>query len=364
MSAIDTLRDQIAGIDDRLVELIAERLRIAGEIGRLKKADGLPLRAWHVERAVLERADGKAKAVGAPEELIRGVMRELISASRAQQERGSFSHYSGPAATIAVIGGRGKMGRWFVEFFASQGHRVRIVDAAPPTASEGRIWKLAEAIEGADFALLATPMEATPVLITELAERHYAGVAFDIASLKGPLEEAIRAARVQGLRYASVHPLFGPNTEMLSNRVICICDCGDSEAAARARSLFEDTAATLTTLSFEQHDRIMAQVLGLSHIINIIFTRTLMDAGVSYGELAAIGSTTFHSQMRTTATVMNEDPVLYYAIQRLNPFTPQVYAALSGAVAALTGAVLESRPDEFKRIMDSGREWMGDGHVD
>lgn len=364
MSSIDALRDRIAGIDDRLVELIAERLDVAAEIGRLKKAAGLPLRAWGVERTVLERAERRAQSVGAPEELIRGVMRELISASRAQQERGSYSQYSGPAATIAIVGGRGRMGRWFAEFFGSQGHTVRIVDAAPPAPGEPPPRTLEDAIGGADFALLATPMEATPALIDALAARRFAGIAFDVASLKGPLTAAIEAGRARGLRYASVHPLFGPATRMLSNRVICICDCGDAEAAARVRALFEDTAATLAPLSFEAHDRIMAQVLGLSHVINIIFTRTLMAAGVSFAELTAIGSTTFHSQMRTTATVMNEDPSLYYAIQRLNPFTPQVYAALSAAVEETTAAVMEARAADFERIMRDGRDWMGDGHVD
>src|SRR5262249_36487955 len=120
------------------------------------------------------------------------------------------------------------------------------------------------------------------------------------------------------------------------------------------------TAATLVPLAREQHDRLMSYVLGLSHLLNIVFATALADSGLSYDELKRVGSTTFLSQMRTTAPVARENTELYYAIQRLNAFTPDVHAALSHALETVTDAVRRGDRERFVALMSACHRWVGD----
>lgn len=358
MNELDDLRSRIRDLDERILQLVRERMDHAGRIGRIKKTQGVPLRDWQVERAVLDNADRAAAAIGLPRTLARGLMQLLIAESRVEQERQTYSEYTGAAHSILIIGGCGKMGRWFADFFTNQGHRVEVYDIAAPPTTTGRPASLETSIADASFALIATPLETVPAIIDKLAAARFSGVAFDIASLKGHLKPAIAHARDAGLAFTSIHPMFGPTTRALSDQVVCVCDCGHADATQKVRAFFSDTAVTLVDLSFDEHDRIASYVLGLSHLVNILFTRVLMQGGDRFEALNRVGSTTFHSQMASSGLVIQENPDLYYSIQRLNPFTPQLYEALEHELNALTHAVLQSDRQSFIELMSQGKIWL------
>ncbi len=357
MAELDDLRSRVRQVDDDILRLIGERIQLARDIGRIKKDLGLPLRDWEVERTVLECAAATAANFGVPPSLARSVMQRLISESRIEQERRSFSDYRGAAETIAVIGGQGKIGRWFAEFFTNQGHQVRIHDIVGPQAEPADSPELAATLAGSSFALIATPMESIPQVLDELVAMRYGGVVFDVASLKSHLRPAVVRARDAGIRVTSIHPMFGPNTRTLSDQVVCICDCGDALATQQVRAFFADTAATLVDLSFDEHDRIVSFILGLSHLTSLLFVRVLMRSGKSLDALNRVGSTTFHAQMTTSAPVVGERPELYYAIQGLNPFTPQLYGILSEELQNLMRTVSESDRAGFTELMSAARQW-------
>ena len=130
MSRLEQLRERIRKLDEDILGLIAERMETAKAIGQEKKEDGIPLRDWNVERQVLDRARRQAQAFDLSPQVVRSVMQTLITAARAEQERTSYSTYRGTAERILIIGGRGKMGRWFADFFGNQGHDVRVYDTA------------------------------------------------------------------------------------------------------------------------------------------------------------------------------------------------------------------------------------------
>lgn len=365
MNELDELRSQIRDLDGRILHLVRERMDHAGRIGQIKKTQGVPLRDWQVERAVLDHADRAAAAIGLPRSLARGIMQLLIAESRVEQELRTYSEYTGAAHRIVIIGGCGKMGRWFVDFFTNQGHRVEIHDIAHRPVPTGPAPSLEAAIAEASFALIATPLEGVPEIIDQLTCMRFPGIAFDIASLKGHLKPAITRARDAGLALTSIHPMFGPATRALSDQVVCICDCGHAEATRKVRAFFTDTAVTLVDLSLDEHDRIASYVLGLSHLVNILFTRVLMQGGDRFESLNRVGSTTFHSQMASSALVIQENPDLYYSIQRLNPFTPKLYEALERELSVLTHSILHDDRRSFIELMTQGKIWLtgagGDG---
>ncbi len=354
MSELERLREEIRDLDGELLRIVARRMDVARRIGRIKRAGGVPLRDWDVERRVLDRAAERAATHNLPSGFVRNLMQQVIAESRATQERSGYAEFAGQASDIAVVGGRGRMGAWLVDFFRNQGHRVRIVevDTGPDDVS------LAEAARVADMVVLATPLEVVPDALAELTAGGYRGMACDVASLKSHLVPAIEAARAAGMRYTSLHPMFGPGVQTLSDQVLVLCDCGDPEATAEVRRFFEQTAVTLVELSLSEHDRIASYVLGLSHLINIVFAGTLRRSELPYQRFARIGSTTFHSQMNTTGTVIREQPELYYRIQALNAYRPQLYEALRAELQGLCQAVESGDQEAFVHSMRQARAWI------
>jgi chorismate mutase/prephenate dehydrogenase len=361
VSDLVALRARVQDVDEQVLRLVAERMELVRQIGEMKKREGVALRDYAVERQVLERAERAAAGLGLPASLVHAVMQLLISESRVHQERAAYSMYTGDAERILIVGGLGKMGRWLVDFLRNQGHDVAVHDVAagePENGAPAAAIALEDGARWSSVALIATPLDRIGASIERLVELKYGGVICDVGSLKSHLRGSIEYARRTGARVTSIHPMFGPATQTLSDKVVCICDCGDAQATRRVEAFFADTAATLVRLSLEEHDRIAAYVLGLSHVINIINACVLAESGAAHEQLARVGSTTFASQMATTATVIRESPELYYSIQRLNPFTPEVYASLRRVVEDATGRVLSSDHDGFVRLMERGRQWM------
>jgi chorismate mutase/prephenate dehydrogenase len=357
MKRLEILRASMRDLDRAILQLIAARMETAKVIGELKKSERIPLRDWNVERAVLDGAVETAEELGLSQQMSRAVMQLLVAESRAEQERASFSTYRGTAESILIIGGRGKMGRWFADFFGNQGHRVGIHDARSNGADEGAA-TLQSALEGTSCVLIATPLDVVPSIIEQLAEVGYAGTVFDIASLKGHLKPAIAKARRAGLALTSIHPMFGPSARTLADQVICVCDCGDSEATGKVEGFFSGTAATLVKLSLDEHDRIVSYVLGLSHLTNLVFTKVLMESGTPFAQLNRVGSTTFHSQLTTSSTVIQENPDLYYAIQRLNPFSAELCESFRRGFEAIAGWIRDEDRQAFVEMMQAGKRWM------
>jgi chorismate mutase/prephenate dehydrogenase len=210
----------------------------------------------------------------------------------------------------------------------------------------------------ASIVLLATPPEAIPGLLEGFATSGFGGAVCDIASLKGHLAAPVRRAVAAGLAVTSIHPMFGPSARTLSDKVICVCDCGRPDATARVVELFAETAATLVPLEFEEHDRVIAYVLGLSHLTNLLFTKVLAAGSTRFGDIDRVGSTTFHAQVDTARTVLGEDPDLYFAIQRLNQFTPDLYDAVRQEFEELAAWVLDGDRDRFAAMMEDSRLWL------
>ncbi len=354
MNELDALRARIQQLDADLMKLVAARMETAKAIGRQKKRDGIPLRDWNVERQVLDRTTRQAQELGLPQLAVRALMQLLIATSRDEQERISYSTYRGAAENILIIGGAGKMGQWFVDFFGNQGHRVGVYDPA----AEERGAAPADALKGTSCALIAAPLDAVPAVLDQLVAAEYDGVVFDIASLKSHLKPAIERAIGAGLAVTSIHPMFGPDTRVLSDQVVCICDCGHAEAARKVEGFFADTAATRVRLSLDKHDRIVSYVLGLSHLTNIVFTKVLMAGGMPFEEINRVGSTTFHSQMITTGTVIREDPELYYAIQKQNPYSAELRETFKRELQLISDWISGGDSRSFGEMMRAGRKWM------
>jgi chorismate mutase len=82
---LERVRGEIERIDRALLELIAERVRLARRTGAAKRASGLPILDPAREVFVVRRAGTLAREVGVDEEEVRGIFWHLVGLSRRAQ---------------------------------------------------------------------------------------------------------------------------------------------------------------------------------------------------------------------------------------------------------------------------------------
>ena len=362
MPTLDELRQRLNEIDAKLIELIAERQEKSREIARVKRATGHATRDYAREREVILGAREDAARQGVSPGIAESLMRMLIRSSLTTQEQASVAATGAGAGQRAlVIGGAGKMGRWFADFMLSQGFVVDVSDpsGAPPGTADAGDFRKAD-LSAYDFIVVATPLGLTDAVLRELAMQRPPGVILDLGSLKSPLRGGLNALRSHGCKITSIHPMFGPDTELLSGRHVIFVDVGSAEALQRARELFQPTMVEQVVMSLDEHDRLIAYVLGLSHALNIAFFTALAESGEAAPRLAQLSSTTFDAQLDVASRVAQESPELYFEIQSLNDYGAESLEALAKAVERLRRAVLGRDRAAFAELMTRGREYLED----
>jgi chorismate mutase / prephenate dehydrogenase len=356
---LEPLRSELGQIDREIMALVARRQAVSQRIGQVKRDAGIPTRDYRQEKDVIERARAAALEHGLPPALGEDLLLTLIRGSLTIQEKDTVAATGeGVGRRVLVIGGAGHMGRWFVRYLAAQGFVVEIADPSdgPDGVVNHRDWRRA-ALDH-ELIILATPMPATAAILEAMAAAPPRGVVFDVGSLKSPLRRGLHALRAAGARVTSIHPMFGPDTELLSGRHLIFVDVGSPEATAAARALFEPTMATLVEMDLESHDRLIAYVLGLSHALNIAFFTALAESGEAAPRLATLSSTTFDAQLGVAARVAQEHPDLYFEIQTLNDYGTESLAALLYAVERLRSVVRANDLDGFRALMLRGRDYL------
>jgi len=355
---LDELRTNLSSVDSHLIELIAERQQLAGEIGRTKQSTGRATRDFEREKDVLEMARQKAESLSIDPNVAEEVMRALIRSSLTSQERDRVvAEGKGNGRRVLVIGGAGNMGGWFVDFFTSQGFATTVADiSVDDAANQFSDWQ--DAGVDYDVIVVATPLAVSGRILSELADLKPAGLIFDIGSLKTPLRDGLQRLKDAGCRVASLHPMFGPETELLSARHLIFVDAGSTEATSAAKELFSATMVDELDMDLDDHDRLIAYVLGLSHALNIAFFTALADSGEAAPKLAKLSSTTFDAQLLVAALVAQDNPYLYFEIQKLNKFGLAPLEALCESSERIRQLVASGDESGFVNLMQKGREYL------
>jgi chorismate mutase/prephenate dehydrogenase len=355
---LEDLRNELTSIDRDIVALIAARQKIVDEIGKAKHHTGRATRDYEREKDVLDLARGYAESLGVDPNLAEEILTVLIRASLTHQEQSRVAaEAAGDGRRALIIGGAGKMGGWFADYFSSQGFLTVIADpGVKPGPGMCKDWRQA----GIDYDVIvvATPMVISGQILAELATLKPAGLIFDIGSLKSPLKDGLAALREAGCKVASLHPMYGPDTELLSGRHMIFVDAGNPEATAEARELFAATMVEQLDMSLDDHDRLIAYVLGLSHALNIAFFTALAESGEAAPKLARLSSTTFDAQLLVSGAVAHDNPHMYFEIQSQNDYGLDPLDALCESAGRIRELVASGDEQGFVDLMERGREYL------
>jgi prephenate dehydrogenase len=215
---------------------------------------------------------------------------------------------------ITVIGAGGKMGQWFAKYFTSIGYEVVGFDSEA-TITDKTIKKassLVGSVLNAEIVLLCTPTRRTPEIIRLIAKEMKRGsYLIEISSQKAKTAAALLKIPSK-INPVCIHPMFGPGAKKLKGQNIISIPIKDAKKELTlVKSLFE--GANFVTIDAIEHDKKIAIILGLTHLVNLAFANILAkDDKVSLTE--RMSGTTFKIQKILAESIMTESTELIETI--------------------------------------------------
>jgi len=256
---------------------------------------------------------------------------------------------------IAIIGVGGKMGLWFAKYFLANGHEVTGYDTENECSIKGVIkaGSLVGAILKAEYVMLCTPTRRTPEIIRLIAKEMKRGsYLIEISSQK--LKTATSLSKMPAkVNPICIHPMFGPGAKKIKGQHIISIPIRDAKKELSvARSLFP--GANFVTIDVTEHDKKIAVILGLTHLINIAFANILAkDEKISLTE--KMSGTTFKAQKILTESIMTESPELIETIIS-NPEIRRVAEEFWRDIGRLLTSVQEGKSEEIIDYIKSSQE--------
>lgn len=265
---------------------------------------------------------------------------------------------------IAIIGGSGKMGRWFARFLKTEGFEVVITgrNEAKLTQAARELGVAAAtdnitAIRDARIILLSVPIEGFESVVRDIgAHIRSDQIVIDLTSVKttpvARMHEHIRAGTVLG-----GHPVFGPGAKDIACRSLILTPTNAKETALaeQIKGYAEARGARVSLMSPEAHDELMAVILGLAHFIAIASADTLLSLD-GLAEMGNIGGVTFKLLLTLTASVISEDPDFYASLQMSLPGLPRIEDTFLTKVTEWRNMVARGDKTEFARRMKGIKE--------
>jgi len=250
-----------------------------------------------------------------------------------------------------IIGGTGKMGRFFTPVFERAGYEVMV---------SGRSTSLtnADLAEQCDLVVVSVPIHDTVRVINEitpiLTEEQ---VLCDFTSLK---REPVAAMLETKAQVIGLHPLFGPTVPSLRHQTIIVCpERAQEKIVASLVSLFVSEGALCTITTPEHHDRMMAVVQGLTHFVTLCMAESVRRLGVDIESTKSFTSPVYQLELSLVGRLLSQDPSLYADILQQNPYVPEVLSACTKSAETLTRIVASGDPAQFRDFFEANSRHLG-----
>ena len=227
---------------------------------------------------------------------------------------------------VAIIGGSGKMGRWFANFLLKDGREVIITGRNERKLREARrqlgveVATNVEAVKNAEAILISVPIDNFEEVVEQVSPYiRPEQVIIDITSIKVFPVETMHKHIKDGLTLGT-HPVFGPGAKGIANQSFVLTPTNERERALaqKVREYLETREAKVTLMTPQEHDEMMAVILGLSHFIALVSADTLLSFD-KLKQMEAISGTTYKVLLTLVESVISEDPEFYASLQMRLP---------------------------------------------
>jgi len=256
---------------------------------------------------------------------------------------------------VTIVGVGGQMGQWFAKYFIENGDEVTGFDSEKKISNKNikQSDSLVGAILSADYVVLCTPTRRTPEVIRLIAKEMKRGThLIEISSEKSKVVSALSKMPTK-VNPICIHPMFGPGVNSIKNQNIISVPIRDAKKElATAKSLFD--GANFVTIDAVEHDKKIAVILGLTHLMNLVFANIISkDEKIQLTD--KMSGTTFRVQKTLSESIMTESPELIETIIA-NPEIRRVAEELWKDIGRLLTAVQESKTEEVVNYIKECQE--------
>jgi len=272
---------------------------------------------------------------------------------------------------IAIIGGSGKMGRWFASFLLKDGKEVIITGRNEKKLLEAKqqlgveVATNVEVAKSADVVLISVPIDNFEEVVEQLCPYTHSGqVIIDITSIKVSPVETMHKHIKTGL-VLGAHPMFGPGARDIANQNFILTPTNEEETALaqKIREYLEARGARATMMTPYEHDEMMAVILGLSHFIAIVSADTLLNFD-RLREMEAIGGSTYKVLLTLVGSVISEDPEFYASLQMSLPNMTKIEKLFQRSSETWANIVRNKDRQEFVNRMNILKNRLEKGELD
>lgn len=347
------LRATIDAIDRDVLQLLSRRMAIVGEIASHKREHAIRIRDLSRERSVLDDRCHRARDLGLPPGVIESIWRLILLASRDHQAslRAEVPLDVEPR-TVAVIGGKGGMGRCMAELFADLGHAVMVSDVDTELSA-------VDAAKSADVVVVSVPIGVTEEVIGQVGPHvREGGLLLDVTSIKERPVRAMLAATKASV--VGTHPMFGPGVHTLQGQRVVVCRARGDAWYDWTTQMLSARGLVVTEATPEEHDRVMAIVQVLNHYHTQVLGLALSRLGIPPQRSLEFTSPVYLLEMYVTARHFAQSPELYGPIEMLNPGTPEVTQAFRSAAQEIAEVLESGDQARFGAMFDEVRQFFGD----
>jgi len=252
---------------------------------------------------------------------------------------------------IGIIGGTGGMGAWFADLLEHAGLKVfrvgRRTDFTP-----------AEMARQCGVTVISVPIAETMSVIQEIGPLvPENGLLMDLTSIKAESMKAM--LRCSSGEVVGMHPLFGPDSSAgnLNQRVI-VCPGRGKQGLGWLRKILGQAGLAVTTLSAEEHDRIMGLVQGVNHFSTLVLALCIQRSGISLEDLLDCSTQTFARRIDRIISIMGQPSGLFGSLLMENPSAKGFIAQYMNAAEELTKVIRGKDKEAFERAFETSKQFF------
>ncbi|MGJ8694275.1 MAG: bifunctional chorismate mutase/prephenate dehydrogenase [Thalassotalea sp.] len=344
-------RDQIDDIDSQLVALLAKRRAVTKKVGEIKSEVGLPIFSAEREAALLSARRDEAISKGVSPELVEDILRRIIQDSYKSQEVCGYQCLNPDCKKVVVIGGKGQLGRVFVNLFERSDYSVVTLEKDDWDKSD-------EILSGAGLVIVAVPIRLTAKTIRQLNQLDDNCILADVTSIKeSPLYEMLK---VHSGPVIGLHPMFGPDVTGLVKQTIIACEGRHAEQCQWLLQQFKVWGATIYPVSAEAHDKAMSMVQVMRHFSTIAYGYHLMAEGADISQLVEMSSPIYRLELIMVGRLFAQNPILYTDIIFNNPENIGMMKRFAYRFLELLEDVENEDKTAFVEMFEQVSNWFGD----
>ena len=349
--AFEKVRAGIDQVDSELVKLIARRLKLTGEVGKLKAELELPLYVPEREIQLINEKRKLAEQANIPPDLVEDVLRRIMRESYVNQSVTRSQVVPTKLQKVVVIGGGGQLGSLFVRLFEQSGYQTSVIEKDRWENNETQF-------RSASLVLVAVPIRATLSVIQKLSKLNSDCILADITSVKQkPLQEMLKIHKgpVVGL-----HPMFGPGINNLAKQTIVVCHGREEEKAQWLIEQLELWGANLSLVDSEEHDHLMSIIQVLRHFSTVAYGFHLMEENIDLEKVLELSSPIYRLELIMVGRLFAQNSELYSDIIFSDKQNIPMVRRFINRLNQLFDTLQNQDKEEFAKLFGKVSNWFDD----